>query len=176
MFFRRSSKVIFLLGLLVLSLAPRRSYAEDSAILTKIMERLERLEKKQAVMEKQLKEKDARINELENELKRAQQGTTEAPTQVTTNPPAEKPAAEAAGAPKPAPAPEVGVTTPPNVPETEEAKPATAPEIGKEAPPEENLETGSMTALLSDLKARAKWKYEPGKGFRVFTSKWGEMN
>src|SRR5262249_4285513 len=41
---------------------------------------------------------------------------------------------------------------------------------------EENLETGSMVALLSDLKARAKWKYEPGKGFRVFTSKWGEMN
>src|SRR4029453_7685014 len=88
----RLSRTILLL-VLIFSLFSERSFAEDPA-LNKIMERLERLEKKQEVLEEQLKAKDARIKELETELKQVKQETKQPATPMTTKPKIKNPEAK----------------------------------------------------------------------------------
>jgi len=156
----RLSRTILLL-VLTFSFLSGRSFAEDPA-LNKIMERLERLEKKQEALEEQLKAKDARIKELETELKQVKQETKQPAT--ITKPETQKPEAE------------IGATKPAEVPGAEAEKPAPVPETEKGTEAEKYVEIGSMMVPYSVLESRAKWVYEPGKGFRIFTSRWGEMN
>jgi len=75
---------VSLLALLSLVAAPARAQAPAQ---TDILERLERLERNQAELERQLEEKDKRIDELESELRKGHEPEAAAP-KTTTMPPA----------------------------------------------------------------------------------------
>ena len=81
---------------------PASAQTPDAA---QLLERLQRLEKNQAEMQKQLDEKDKRIDALEEELKRSKQAETPKPGAPTT-----------VEAPPPAPAPPPVVQAPPAAP------------------------------------------------------------
>ncbi|HKX12164.1 MAG TPA: hypothetical protein VJP40_03350 [bacterium] len=113
--------------------------------MREVLDRLDRLEKKQASMEEELKAKDARIGELEAELKKAKPPGEAVETKVTARPP------------------------PPSV-STDLSTPGDGPAPIPKVAAEPTL-AGPSPAPLPE-----PWEYEPGNGYRVFTTKWGEMN
>lgn len=118
-----------------------------------LLERLQRLEKNQAEMQEQLRERDRRIDALEQELKRTKQAET--PT------PAAPPTVEA---PAPAPAP----------PPVAEAPP---PAVVNLPPPEGGDATPLPPEPVESASAKKLGTYRPPRGFFLTgNDQWGEIN
>src|SRR5688572_25947148 len=119
-----------------------------------LLERLQRLEKNQAEMQKQLEERDKRIDALENELKRTKQAET--PT------PAAPPVVEAP--PPTAAPPAVQAPTPPAA-------------IANLPPPEGGDATPLPPQAIEPPSDRKLGSYRPPRGFFLTgNDQWGEIN
>lgn len=157
---RRFDKVLPLLIAALFCLLPRQGAAQ-TANLQKILDRLDQLEKKQASMEQEMKAKDARINELQAELDETKRklGESKAAATKVISPVSDAPAAVESAAP--------------TIELADQEKPALTP-----ARPDlsgyylSEMGIPDAPAIISGLKAT----YSPGKGFRVFSRNWGEMN
>ena len=132
---------------------PASAQTPDAA---QLLERLQRLEKNQADMQKQLDEKDKRIDALEEELERTKQVDTPKPAAPAT-----------VEAPPPAPPPPPVVQAPPAAPRAVANLPP--PEGGDATPlPPEPVEAPSARKLGS---------YRVPSGFFITgNDEWGEIN
>jgi hypothetical protein len=149
---RTSTLGVLLFGLGLGLACPASAQTPDAA---QLLERLQRLEKNQAEMQKQLDEKDKRIDALEEELKRSKQAETPKPG---------APATVEAPAPAPPPPPVVQAPTPPSA-------------VGDLPPPEGGDATPYPPQPVESASAKKLGSYRPPRGFFLTgNDQWGEIN
>jgi hypothetical protein len=131
---------------------PASAQTPDAA---QLLERLQRLEKNQAEMQKQLDERDKRIDALEEELRRSKQAETPKPG---------APATVEAPAPAPPPPPVVQAPTPPSA-------------VADLPPPEGGDATPYPPQPVESASAKKLGSYRPPRGFFLTgNDQWGEIN